>query len=188
MSTRRLRLELLIILAGVGCFAGLGLLIYEGGPFSYSSVCGRCGALQRTTEWQIPRTRTTLFKHSSIRDTPVSVVLTTNRIVASHAHQWVFAQGGGNGVRCALGRAHMVRSTVESPDVARFIEALERYDERSFRDKVLTNLFDDETTHLVRTLPGHAPDGTFSDAGRFHDWLLEQSEYFDEMITMFKKR
>ncbi len=112
--------------------------------------------------------------------------MTTNRIAPPHSHQWVFAQGGGNGVRCALGRAHMVRFTVESPEVAQLLAALERYGERGFRDKVLTNLFDDSTTHLVRTLS--VPPGGFTNAAQLHVWISEESVDFDEMVTAFKNR
>jgi hypothetical protein len=156
------------------------------GAFGYSSVCSRCGAVRLTTEWQIPRTSIPVFSHSSIRQTPVSLCLTTNRIVPPHGHQWVFAQGGGNGVRCALGSAHMVRSTVESSEVAQLLEAVERYGERSFRDKVLTNLFDDSTTHLVRTLS--VPSGGFTNAPQLRAWISEESVYFDEMVTTFRNR
>src|ERR1051325_11124003 len=101
------------------------------GRFSYSSVCNRCGVVQLTEQWQIPRTSIPMFIHSSMWQTPVSLCLTTNRIVPSHNHQWVFAQGSGNGVRCALGNGQAVRSTVEFSEVARLLEALERYGERS---------------------------------------------------------
>jgi hypothetical protein len=156
------------------------------GAFGYSSVCSRCGAVRQTTEWQIPCTSIPIFSRSSVRQTPVSLSMTTNRIAPPHGHQWVFAQGGGNGVRCALGSAHMVRFTVESSEVAQLLAALERYGERGFRDKVLTNLFDDSTTHLVRTLS--VPSGGFTNAAQLHAWISEESEYFDEMVTAFRNR
>src|SRR5438552_2240503 len=139
------------VITGVAA-AVLAVYIVVYGAFGFSSVCSRCGAVRLATAWQIPRTSIPVFSRSSIHQTPVSICLMTNRIAPPHRHQWVFAQGGGNGVRCALGGAHMVRSTVESSQVAQLLEALQRYGESSFRDKVLTNLFDDSTTHVVRTL------------------------------------
>ena len=156
------------------------------GAFGYSSVCTRCGAVRLTTEWQIPRTSIPVFSRSSIQQTPVSLCLTTNHIVASHSHQWVFVQGGGNGIRCALGAAHMVRSTVESSEVAQLLEALDHYGERGFRDRVFTNLFDNGTTALVRTL--HVPSGGFTNAAQLRAWIAEDTLYFDEMLKAFKTR
>ena len=174
------------ILIGGAMAVALALSIACFGTFGYSSVCNRCGAVRQTTEWQIPRTSIPVFSRSSVRQTPVSLSLTTNLIAPPHSHQWVFAHGGGNGVRCALGGAHMVRSTVESTEVAQLLTALERYGERSFRDKVLTNLFDDSTTHLVRTLS--VPAGAFTNASQLHTWISYESGYFDEMVTVFKNR
>ncbi len=164
----------------------LASCILTSGAFSYASVCDRCGAIRQTTEWQMPRTRFAFFSHSSTHQTPVSLCLTTNRIVPPHRHQWVFAQGGGNGIKCALGRAQMVRATVESSEVAQILEALERFDERDSRDKVLTNLFDDSTTHVVRTLS--FPSGGFTNAAQLHGWVSEQNWYFDEMLATIKNR
>lgn len=143
-SVRHSRMKWFVI-GGVAA-AALGIYVAFFGAFGYSSVCSRCGAVRQTTEWQIPRTSIPILSRSSVRQTPVSLSMTTNRIAPPHGHQWVFAQGGGNGVRCALGRARLVRSTVESSQVAQLLTALERYGERGFRDKVLTNLFDDSTT------------------------------------------
>ena len=80
----------------------------------------------------------------------------------------------------------MVRSSVESPAVAQLIASLERYGERTFRDKVLTNLFDDVTTHLIRAMP--VPSSGFSNALQLHEWVSEQAEYFDELVVEDKRR
>jgi hypothetical protein len=171
----------LIFVVGVVVLVGC---ILTSGAFRYLSVCDRCGAIRQTTEWQIPRTRFAFFSHSSIRQTAVSLCLTTNRIVPTHGHKWVFAQGGGNGIKCALGRAHLVRSTVESLEVAQILETLERYHERNFRDRVLKNLFNDSTTYMVRTL--FVPSGGFTNAAHLHAWVFEQNRSFNEMVTPFE--
>ena len=185
MRLPRVRLELLIILGAICCVAVLGVLSYSAGPFRYSSVCNRCGAVRQTTERQFPRTHFTFFSRSVERATPVSLSLTTNRVVGSHSHQWIFAEGGGNGVRCALGRADRLRSTVESTRVAQLIETLERYKEPAFRDKVLTNLFDEATSDVVPMLP--IPGGGFSDAVQLHDWITEQSDNFDGVVREIRR-
>jgi hypothetical protein len=170
---------------GFGSLVYIALLTYQR-PFYSSSVCMRCGAARQTTEWQLPFTRIAAFRRSSERATPVSLSLTTNHVVAPHSHRWLFAGGGGNGIRCALGRARHVYSTVESAQVAQLIGYLEKYGDRGFRDKLLTTLFDNATTYLVRTLP--VPSGGFSDAAQLHEWIAQQSEYFDERVGAFKSK
>lgn len=172
-----------LVILGVAVILLISCILVSG-RFAYSSVCDRCGAVRQTTEWQIPATSFAVFSHSSTHQTPVSLSLTTNQIVPPHNHEWVFAQGGGNGVKCALGRAHKVRFTVESTGVAQLLASLEQYGERDFRDKVLTNLFNDSTTHVVRTLS--VPSNGFSNAVQLHNWISIESEFFDEMVATFK--
>ena len=160
--------------------------ILASGAFRYASVCDRCGAIRQTTEWQIPHTSFAILSRSSTHETPVSLCLTTNKIVRQHNHQWVFAQGGGNGIKCALGRAHKVRFTVESTEVPQLLASLEQYGERGFRDKVLTNLFVDSTTHVVRTLS--VPANGFTNAAQLHAWISSESEYFNELVATLKNR
>src|SRR5215204_6449400 len=94
-------------LVGIAMFAALATVVTLAlmmGPFGYTSVCNRCGALRSTTEWQLPMTSLTVFRSSTESESPLSRVLLTNGIVAAHSHQWLFAQGGGNGVKCAIGK------------------------------------------------------------------------------------
>src|SRR5690348_15012967 len=71
--------------------------------FEFTSVCSQCGATRDTTDWQIPLTSVRVFSHSSEHASPVSTVLVSSGTVATHQHQWLFCQGGGNGVKCAIG-------------------------------------------------------------------------------------
>ncbi len=170
--------------------AGIVLLLVVftivAGAFRYTSVCNRCGAVRYKTEWQVPHTRFAFFSHSSVRQTPVSLCLTTNQITPMHSHNWVFAQGGGNGIKCALGEAHKVHSTVESLEVAQLIQALERYGQRDFREKVVASLFDDSTTRVVLLFA--LPTGGFTNEIQMQTWISEQAEQFDEMIAAFRNK
>jgi len=150
--------------------------------FSWSAICDKCGAEKDTTAWQVRSTEFTVFHSATERETPVSRALS----VGPHSHHWIFAQGGGNGVRCALGSAHMVQFTVASHEVARLIEALNKYGEKSFEDKLLTNLFNDETTFLVRTLPVTA--NGFTNASELHIWIAEHEPDLDESVKAFQSR
>jgi hypothetical protein len=174
------RARVLVVGLCAGLLAVLALCL---APFGYSSVCCKCGAIRSTTEWQIRRTEFRVFQWSSETETPVSRTLRATSIVGPHKHDWAFAHGGGNGVRCALGRGHNVIGTVGSVEVAQLIEELSRYGVTRFRDKVLVNLFDDRTSFLVCSLGGQK----FSDAQQLKNWIGEQESLFDEHVEAFKK-
>jgi hypothetical protein len=163
MKCPRVRLEFLIILGALGVVAVFGWLLFDLGPFYSSSVCGRCGAVKVTTLWQIPRTQITFYSRSSLRSTPVSLVLATNQIISSHKHDWLFVQGSGNGIHCALGSASEIRIASDTPHVARLIGTLHQFGEPDFRDKVITNLFDPDVCSEVRMFSFMTPNSTLTD-------------------------
>jgi len=111
------------------------------GRFGFTSVCSRCGAIRDTTDWQIPLTSITVFSLSSTHASPVSTILTSTGIIVAHEHKWLFCQGGGNGVRCAIGAGRHIRPAVESDGVAAVIAASQRFGELQFRDRLLRALF-----------------------------------------------
>ena len=158
------------------------------GAFRFTSVCSRCGAIQDTTEWQIPLTSFTLFSHASDRPSPVSTVLKSSGLVAAHEHQWLFCSGGGNGVTCALGDGRHIRPAVESSGVATAIEASQQFGESQFRDRLLRDLFDPKTSEAVRGLGMSVPANGFPDASAFRDWLSQVTETFDLMVGDDQKR
>lgn len=174
----------------IGLFAALVLLVtftLISGPFGYSSVCDRCGALRRTTNWQLPLTEFTVFSSSTEADTPLSRVLVTNSIVPPHTHHWLFGQGGGNGVRCAIGPGRHIRPAAESDEFAALVLALHQRGQIAFRDRVLRGVFDPDTSHLFRGLSFSSHADTMS-AAEMQGWIAEQSEFLDETVTAYKKR
>jgi hypothetical protein len=152
-------------------------------PFRYSSVCDRCGAVQRGTDWQIRNTEITLFRTSSETASPVSRALFKTGLAGSHPHHWLFAAGRGYD-GCALGRGNSILPAVNSEGVARLIEALDQYGEVRFREKLLTNLFAGETAYAVRTLP--VPTAGFSNDAECRSWIVDNESYFDDLATAFR--
>src|SRR5437764_427797 len=71
--------------------------------FSYTAVCTKCGAEQHVQEWKLPGVDWTFYKQASEVATPLSTSLTSSGLVTAHPHAWLFAAGGGNGIRCAIG-------------------------------------------------------------------------------------
>lgn len=158
------------------------------GAFRYSSVCTTCGAIQNTTEWQIPLTTIGIFHHSSQRPTSVSTTLLRSGVVGMHEHQWLFSQGGGNGVRCAIGGGRHIAPVVQSGGVAAVIAASQQFGVLQLRDKLLHALFDPRTSEAVRVLGANVPTNGFPNASALHAWVEQEMEIFDEMVATREKR
>lgn len=158
------------------------------GEFGFSSVCTRCGAIRDTTEWQIPLTRIPMFRTSSERQTPVSTELLRSSVVAKHDHQWLFSSGAGNGVTCAIGEGRHIRPVVQSDGVASILDASQRFGEVQFRDRLVRLMFDPKTSEAVRGLGLSAPTNGFTDSTEFRSWLGRETEFFEDMVTMYQKR
>lgn len=176
--------------AVIGVFAVFATVLtftFIGRPFRYSSVCDKCGALRHTTDWRFPLTRVTVFTYSTESDSPLSRALLTNTIVPAHGHHWLFAQGGGNGVRCAIGQGRHIRPAAESEEFAALVLAMHQRGQLSFRDRVLRGVFDPDTSHLFRGLSFRAPKVTMS-AAEIQGWITEQSEYLDEVLAAYNQR
>jgi hypothetical protein len=157
------------------------------GPFRYASVCDKCGAIRHSSDWQLPGTDVTIITFSKESDSPLSRVLLTNGIVQTHSHHWLFAQGGGHGVKCALGTGRYILFAAESKEFAALVAVLHKQGQMAFSDRVLRVVFDPDTAGLFRNLSFDAPTVEMS-ASEMRIWIAEQSEYLDEMIPVHKKR
>ena len=153
------------------------------GRFSYSSVCSHCGAEQSTLEGHIPFTPVRLFQYSSLRESPLSRVLLSSGLVQSHRHDWLFNQGGGNGVFCALGPGAHIWPTASSPAVARFVESASRYADRRWMDTIVHAALSPESGQMIRSLAVTVPAGGFSQASDFRAWQEEQSVILEQTFA-----
>jgi hypothetical protein len=158
------------------------------GLFNYSSVCTQCGAMQRTFEWQIPLTSITLLRHSSEHATPASAALVRSGIIMKHEHQWLFCGGYGNGIMCAIGGGRHIAPAVQSEGVGTIISASQQYGELAFCDRILKALLDEKTSENVRMLGMRVPKNGFANRLEFHTWLVQESEWFDEMVALNQKK
>jgi hypothetical protein len=156
-------------------------------PFSYYSICDRCGAFRRTTDWKLPLTDFTVFTRSTESDTPYSRTLLTNAIVPKHSHNWLFGHGGGHGVRCALGPGHRIRPAADSDQFARLVLMLHYHELTALRDRVVQGALDPDVSRLYFQLCFTLPKEPVS-ATELQEWFTEQSEYLDEAIIAFKRR
>ena len=117
--------------------------------------------------------------------TPVSATL--NGIVGEHQHHWLFSPGGGPGIRCALGPGHFITPAVKSEQVAAILEASQRFGELQFRDRLVNALFDPKTSEAVRRLSMSAPTKGFPEISLFRAWQAQETNSFEETITMLQK-
>ena len=174
----------------IGLFAVVATLAaftLMSGPFGYFSVCDRCGALRRTTNWQIPSTSLTFFTHSTETESALSQVLLTNGIVQPHEHHWLFGHGGGNGVKCAIGTGRHIRPAVDSQEFAGLVLLLHTAGETDFRDRVLRGVFDPDTSHFFRSLSFSAPKPP-TGSTELRNWIADESQYLDEFVDPYKER
>jgi hypothetical protein len=178
---RRTAIGLIVVLAS------LVTLTVVSGPFDYSSVCDRCGALRRTSDWELPFTEFTVFTQSTESESLLSRVLLTNSIVPPHSHHWLFIHGGGRGVKCAIGPGRHIRPAADSEEFAALVLTLHHRGQIAFRDRVLRGVFDPDTSRWFRGA-GIGSDAIRMSPAEMQDWVVEQSEYFDTIVTDYKKR
>lgn len=167
---------------------GLAVIAAFYGHYGYRSVCSQCGLMHWNHEWQIPFTRVTLIRHSSDLDTPVYQALRRAGLVPKHDHQWKFIARGGNGVACAIGRGQHIYPSVTSDAVARLIQAAGDFGEVQFRDKLVRELFNPDTSVEVCSLGVRVPTNGFTQVSELQAWIAEYEELFDEGVAFRRQR
>lgn len=160
----------------------IGALFY--GRFYSSSVCAQCGASQFQTEWQVPLTTVTLFRTNHSEETTLSkAIIEAKLVLPQHEHEWWFTQGGGNGVTCALGRGHGVFQAVHDSRIPLLILAANRHHQAEFARRIVTCLFNPDTSDGVRTIASMAASKEFSDDAQFAKWLSESSQLIETYLA-----
>lgn len=167
---------------------GLALIAALYGHYGYRSVCSQCGLMHWNHEWQIPFTRVTLIRHSSDLDTPVYQALRRAGLVPKHDHQWNYIAGGGNGVACAIGRGQRIYPSATSDAVAQLIQAAGDFGEVEFRDKVVRELFNPDTSVEVCSLGVRVPTNGFTQVSELQAWIAKYEELFDDGVAARKQR
>ena len=173
----------------VGCFLVMGgAIIVWPYRFYSDSICSRCGASKRSTEWQFPHSQAAFFTHSTVAQTPLSSYLTTAGIAGPHAHRWLFGHGGGNGVRCALGDGDHLRSAVWSTTVPRLLASSRLYGDSEQAAKLVNFTFDPELSRAVLSLATMMPTNDFASKAAYDAWMSEQALWFDSMVEAAEQR
>lgn len=115
MNIRFNLLHLIVLIGGVAAFSW-----FSGGFFNETEVCTHCGAIRNTR-------RTLWIPISEIRQTPLSTY--QQSLEASHPqpHRWMFANGGGGPVRCALGRGRELYRPIRNPETVEALKSIRKY-------------------------------------------------------------
>ncbi len=142
--------------------------VYGGGFFRWTSICEVCGAEQNTTEilW--------LFPWHRFKDTPLSEFVRREDIQGVHTHQWLFCQGGGNGILCALGSAHNLLSIVQDQSTQRFLGAVKRFKGPEEARVWLQKFLEPKQSDNLRSF-FHPEQDDIKDKQSFNGWLEAQT-------------
>jgi hypothetical protein len=174
----------LVGLAFLGLAAGAFVLF---GTFGSSSVCGGCGAVQRSTEWQIPFTSVTYWESTFVVQTPLSAVVARVGLPPCAPHNWLFAHGSGNGVMCAISDGRHIHQAAASPQVAAFVSAVSQYRGPTEARRWVKMILDPAASRDVRSLVvvSNIPESGFADREAFERWWQEHRDFIDPLLTDF---
>ena len=142
------------------------------GRFSSTSICTTCGQIEETTEWQVPFLGVTYWRTSSVHQTPLIVVVTRYSLANSPVHTWGYCHGSGNGITCALGNYGQLGMPVQSPEVARFVDAIARYHGRAEARKWIASLLKPASSGNAAgsIIMENVPANGFPDRQSFEQW------------------
>jgi hypothetical protein len=166
----------------MGCIAVLAML----GPCRFNSgrICTDCGRLQHTSERQLPLTSITYWSSTWIEETPLSKMADAG-LIGPHAHHWLYANGGGNGVVCAIGDGRHIVPAIHQPAVASFLRCVAAYlGPEQARRWLSVALNPERSMNLHSAIMGLGfPADGFSDSARFKAWWEANRATFDEITA-----
>ncbi len=155
--------------------------------FSYNSICPLCGKVQYTDDWNIPFTEINLWSTHSESETPLSAALRAANELQTHAHNWYFSWGSGNGAFCALGGGHQLSGLACQPHFATYIETVLRFEQPRVRGILLQRLRDpcEKNCDTLRFAAGFSglPEAGFADVKSFERWRAAHKQSWDESTT-----
>jgi hypothetical protein len=151
------------------------------GGFGYSSVCTTCGAEQRATDWQLPLTRVTYWRSRSVSETPLSRAIARDGLAGPHEHTWAFANGGGNGVTCAIGEGRHIETRSEL--AAAFLDGVTRYRGADEGRRWAALLLKPEPHLSVRVITEDFPRAGFATREGFERWWGGHRQEIDWLLN-----
>ncbi|MEW6157511.1 MAG: hypothetical protein AB1813_08770 [Verrucomicrobiota bacterium] len=177
-----------LLAGGMACLIVLlATLTYFSDPYGFYSVCKQCGMIRLSTKWMLPGTFITVFTNSKERSTPLSRTVLNYGIVPPHKHDWLFGQGSGHGVTCAIGSGRHIWPAAQSQKLADLLLLLHKHGKTEFRDQILVGVLDPETTQLFMSLTFDAPGEPVTALGLEH-WIATESKALEEKMEFWKRK
>lgn len=167
----RARLALLCALGLVPIFALMG------GVFRYSSVCKHCAKVKSTSEFGIQSWNVVVWQTSKEQESRLSTMLASEGIVQPHEHNWMFAQGGGNGVKCAIGGGRFLARVNNDTEFVAFVRDTWRFGQQAIATNLLAAVLNPHTASsaLWRTVASDYSLADVDSAASLRTWLQEHS-------------
>lgn len=160
------------LLAGSATIVAVATIIQFFFTFSYTSICTACGSIQHTTEFHIPFAGVTYWHSRSETETPLSKIIAKHQLAPAHSHSWLFANGAGGGVTCAIGEGRHLYGAVQSSEVASFVDAVATYEGHVNANQWLNRLLDPKRSQNALNAIHFAgvPDVSFTNQPQFEQW------------------
>lgn len=180
MSNRTNKRWIRRIVWGAGIWLVLTVLF---GPFGYVSICQHCGRARHTTEFQVPLLGLSYFWFHHVEDTNFSSRL--GQLVPSHECRWLFGQGGGNGIVCAIGKGHSLLNVVNQPTIVSFIQNVDRFEgHAASQDWIAKSLDPDQADTVRHWLIGSIfPESGFDSEDEYRRWRTRADTEDAELLA-----
>ncbi|KAF0180066.1 MAG: hypothetical protein FD161_1079 [Limisphaerales bacterium] len=157
----------------------LSFIALHAGEFSYYSICQSCGKWRTTRVIGVHAWNWSLLTRHEERDTPLSLLLWKDGIGKPHEHVWLFGQGGGNGVKCAIGHGRHLAGNVNDPTLVQFLADARKFGQGQVASNVLAVAMNPKTSYDARHLVSGYPETGFATRGYFLDWMRENESYLE---------
>lgn len=155
--------------------------------FNSRSVCSVCGCTCQNTDLQLPLVPITYWRFQSTSETPLSEQVKQLNLAPGHRHDWIFMNGGGNGVMCALGNGGEMYANTQMPEVTAFVADTYRYrDAEEARHWLRTALREREASalRLWLVMGASPPYAGFDSTEDYERWRNEADREWPEILEM----
>ena len=137
--------------------------------FVWSSICGDCG-LQRDSVRYLG-----CLTFHDVKATPLSLYANAELVDPNHPHQWLFGQGSGGGVTCAIGPGRHIRRFTNEESLIRFLKHIKTYQGIDEAQMWLGRFLNPDQNFDVSIMLNDMPE----DGTAFGDWYAEQVKKYE---------
>ena len=174
------------VLTALGAVLLLSWTVSLMGIFSYGSVCGKCGALQSASEFRIGPMRIPVIWQQTTTETLSSRGLEKMGLGCGRQHVWLFASGGGAGVKCAIGPGRHIWWVSDSQELLEFLRCCRQFQETGTAASMLAAALSPKSSWDARCLMKTFPKSGFARKEDFRSWIAEQENTLPEYKAILR--